>query len=78
MQSKSKKIRMFEYISCKRKKQHSTLREGLNHLIKDIDDGYDNDSVYKCLFGDHYHIGHYKMKKTRYRVKQIFKLIGEK
>jgi len=76
MQSKNKRIRCFKYVSCLRKKPHNTLKDGMNSLLEDIDNGYDNDSVYKCLFGDHYHIGHYK-KKTKQRVEQIFKLIGE-
>ena len=71
-----KRIRYFKYMSCIKKLQYDKLSHAEEALIRLELDGLKSLNVYKCVFHEHYHIGH-TSKKIRYRVKQIFKMIGE-
>ena len=70
-----KEIKFFEYNSCIRKNKYKSLKEALINVLKRRENGSDINSIYKCLFCNHYHVGNIR-KKTRYRRKRIAKLIG--
>ena len=75
--NKKKRVKFFHIRSCKYKIQYKTLKDGLIALLKRRDDeGWTIDTVYKCLFCDCYHLGN-KSKKTKQRIKEAIKLIGE-
>jgi len=73
--SVKQKIKYFKYHSCVRKKRYS-LKNAFSMMLERRSHGDMIDSIYKCFFCNSYHIGHYR-KQTKYRVKQIFKMIGE-
>lgn len=71
---KEKTIKYFEHRSCKCKMSYQTLQNGLQTLFECRDKkGWDVNNVYKCLFCNKYHIGHYS-DNTRKKVKQILEL----
>lgn len=71
-----KQIRWFRYRSCIVKKRYSSFNDTFNAIIKKQKNGVRDIYAYKCLFGNHYHIGHFEAR-TRQRINKTIRLIGE-
>jgi hypothetical protein len=60
-------MRHYRFKSCKYKKPYTSLKVGLDMVLEKRKNGIDVDSVYRCVFCDKYHIGHYPNQSNRNR-----------
>ena len=71
----TKVCRNYHFRSCKHKKPYISLKVGLDIVLDKRKNGIDVDSVYKCIFCGHYHIGHYPVKKHRTLHRKIIRTL---
>ena len=68
-----KHIKYFKRRSCKFKIKHKTMYDGLKSLLEKRKQGIAVDAVYKCIFCNFYHIGHYSKGTVRKRNRRIIR-----